>query len=78
MEKKIQSFEFECLKWPILAKMTRKSGIYFHFLCQQVVLEGGPEPPLAETLISQPNSLHPRPGHTDCCCENKNNFFSAY
>ena len=50
--KQIQSFKFECLKWPILAK----SGINFHFLCQQggdippVVLRGGPNPPLAETL----------------------------
>ena len=52
---KNQNFKFECLKWPILAEMTAKSGIYFHFLCQQggispiVVLRGGggggPDPP---------------------------------
>ena len=61
MRKQIQSFKFECLKWPILAEMTAKSGIYFHFLCQQgggeisppVVLRGGggSGPPLAETLV---------------------------
>ena len=34
-EKTNQSFKFECLKWPILAAMTAKSGIYFHFLSQQ-------------------------------------------
>ena len=41
MRKQLQSFKFECLKWPILAEMTAKSGIYFHFLCQQ----GGGYPP---------------------------------
>ena len=51
-EKKNQNFKFECLKWPILAEMTAKSGIYFNFLCQQGggysplwCLEGGPDPP---------------------------------
>ena len=58
-EKKIQNFKFECLKWPILAGMTAKSGIYSHFLCQEggdmptVVLRGETPPwtPLAETLV---------------------------
>ena len=36
-EKKKQSFQFKCLKWPILTEMTAKYGIYFYFLCQQGV-----------------------------------------
>ena len=44
--KQIQSFKFDWLKWPILAEMTAKSGIYFHFLCQQ-----GEGPSLAETPL---------------------------
>ena len=31
-EKQIQSFKFECLKWPILAEITAKSAICSHFL----------------------------------------------
>ena len=30
-EKKIKSFKFECLKWPILTEMTAKSGVHFLF-----------------------------------------------
>ena len=33
-EKKIQSFQFKCLKWPTLTEITAKYGIYFYFLCQ--------------------------------------------
>ena len=64
-EKKIQSFQFKCSKWPILTEMTEKYGIYFYFLCQQggisppVVPSVGPDPlpppppdPLAETLYT--------------------------
>ena len=47
--KKIQSFQFKWLKWPILTEMTAKYGICFYLLCQQgggggippVVLGGG-------------------------------------
>ena len=53
-EKKNQRFKFECLIWPFLAEITAKSGIYFHFLCQQggdIPLcgadRGGPDPPLS-------------------------------
>ena len=44
-EKKIKSFKFACLKWPILVEITAKSGIFFHFHCQQ----GGPgNPPVVQ------------------------------
>ena len=56
--KQIQSFEFECLKWPILAEITAKSAIYFYFHIfsiyflpnkgediPPVVLRGGSGPP---------------------------------
>ena len=48
----MQSFKFECLKWPILAEITAKSAIYSHFFCQQGgdippcgPERGGPDPP---------------------------------
>ena len=47
----VQNFKFKCLKWPILAEMTAKSGIYFHFTPPVLLRGGGPDPPpLAETL----------------------------
>ena len=43
-------FEFEWLKWPILAEM--KFGIYFRFLCQQGGISPLPPVLLAKTLIA--------------------------